>query len=147
MPSDHLLATLHDHRPPRRRVLATLGAVASVPTAGCSGVLPGSDTGSSDGSSEVVVENRTTSETEIAVRVIGSEDETLFSRVFALGAEKMTSRGAIEATPARVHAFTAGSVSHTWQYDPDLPGEFDCEPKDIGLTLHRDNTIEPWYDC
>jgi hypothetical protein len=77
MPSDHLLATLYDHRPSRQRVLATLGAVASMPTAGCSGVLLGSDTGSSDGSSEVMVENRTTSETEIAVRVIGSEDETL----------------------------------------------------------------------
>jgi hypothetical protein len=71
----------------------------------------------------------------------------LFSRVFALGAKKMTSRGAIETTPARVHAFTAGGVSHTCQYDPDLPAQFDCEPKDIGLTLHRDNTIEPWYNC
>ncbi|MEF8881557.1 MAG: hypothetical protein V5A34_03415 [Halapricum sp.] len=116
-------------------------------TAGCSGVLPRSDAGSSDESSEVIVENRTTSETEIAVRVIGREDETLFGRVLALGGGKMISRGAIETTPARVHAFTAAGVSHTWRYDPDLPVEFDCEPKDIGLTLHRDNTIEPWYDC
>ncbi|WP_229121418.1 hypothetical protein [Halapricum desulfuricans] len=116
-------------------------------TAGCGSVLPGSDTGNSDGSSEVTVENRTTSEAEIAVRVIGSDGETLFSRIFALGAGKMTSHGAIETTPARVHAFTATGVSHAWRYDPELPVEFDCEPKDIGLTLYRDNTIEPWYDC
>ncbi len=94
-----------------------------------------------------MVENRTTSEAEIAVRVIGSEDETLFSHVFVLGAEKMTSRGAIEATPTRVYVFTEAGVSHMWRYDPNLPVEFDCEPKDIGLTLHPDNTIEPWYDC
>jgi len=118
-----------------------------VATAGCSSVFPGSDTGNSDGSSEVTVENRTTSEAEIAVRVIGSDGETLFSRIFALGAGKMTSHGAIETTPARVHAFTATGVSRAWQYDPELPVEFDCEPKDIGLTLYRDNTIEPWYDC
>ncbi|QSG16150.1 hypothetical protein HSEST_2640 [Halapricum desulfuricans] len=79
--------------------------------------------------------------------MIGSDGETLFSRIFALGAGKMTSHGAIETTPARVHAFTATGVSHAWRYDPELPVEFDCEPKDIGLTLYRDNTIEPWYDC
>ena len=147
MPSDHVSATLREYHPSRRRVLATLGGVASVATAGCSGVLPESDTRNSDESIEVMVENRTTSEAEIAVRVIGSEDETLFSQIFVLGAEKMTSRGPIETKPARVHAFTAAGVSHTWRYDPDLPVEFDCEPKDIGLTLHRDSTIEPWYDC
>lgn len=128
-------------------MLATLGAVASVSTAGCGDALLGSNTRSSTESAEVIVENRTTSEAEIAVRVIGSEEETLFSRVFVLGAETMTSRGSIESTPARVHGFTAAGVSQTWGYDPDLPVEFDCEPKDIGLTLHSDNTIEPWYDC
>jgi hypothetical protein len=147
MPSDHLSSIPREDGLSRRGVLATLGAVASVSIAGCSDVLPGNDTGSGDESGEVMVENRTTSTAEIAVRVIGTEDESLFSRVFALGPEQMTSHGAIETPPSRVHAFTADGVSRTWQYDPDLPVDFDCEPKDIGLTLHRDNTLEPWYDC
>lgn len=88
MPSDSVSATLRGHRQSRRRVLATLGAVASVSTAGCGDALLGNNTRSSDESGEVVVENRTTSEAEIAVRMIGSEDETLFSRVFALGPNK-----------------------------------------------------------
>jgi hypothetical protein len=95
----------------------------------------------------VNVENRTSSTAEIAVRVIDTEEETLFSHIFVLGSEKMMSRGAIETTPSRVSAFTADGVSHMWRYNPDLPADFDCEPKDIGLTLHEDNTIEPWYDC
>lgn len=147
MPSDHFLASPRESRPSRRRVLATLGAVASVPTAGCSDVLPGGDSTSVDDPGEVIVENRTASKAEIAVRVIDSEEETLFSRIFTLGPDAITSRGAIETIPSRVHAFTPDGVSRTWRYDPDLPVDFECEPKDIGLTLHRDNTIEPWYDC
>ncbi len=147
MASDRLLASLQDKRPSRRRFLATLGAVTSVSTAGCSDVLPGNDSNKAKESSEVIVENRTSSTAEIAVRVIDSEDGTLFSRVFTLGSRKMMSRGTIETTPSRVHAFTADGVSQTWQYDPDLPADFECELKDIGLTLHPDNTIEPWYDC
>lgn len=147
MSSDRLSATLRETRSSRRRLIATLGAVASVSTAGCSDVPPSSSSSSADEPSEVNVENRTSSKAEIAVRVIDSEEETLFSQVFALGPEKMTSRGAIETTPSRVHAFTADGVSHTWRYDPDLPVDFECKPKDIGLTLHQDNTIEPWYNC
>ena len=147
MTSDYVSASLGESRPSRRRVLAALGTVASMSTAGCGGALLNGNTRSSDESGEVMVENRTTSEAEIAVRVIGDEDDTLFSRVFVLGADEMTSRGAIETTPAKVLTFTAAGISHTWRYDPDLPAGFDCEPKDIGLTLQRDNTIEPWYDC
>lgn len=147
MPSDRLSATLRENRPSRRRFLATLGAVASASTAGCSKVLPGSGSSSTHEPSEVIVENRTSSKAEIAVRVVGSEEETLFSRVFTLGPEEMMGRGTIETSPSRVHAFTADGVSHTWRYAPDLPADFDCELKDLGLTLHRDNTIEPWYSC
>lgn len=113
MPSNRLAASLRENRPSRRRFLATLGGVASVSIAGCSEVLPGSGSSSADEPIEVSVENRTTSKAEIAVRVIDGEEETLFSRVFTLEPEKMTSRGAIERTPSRVHAFTADGVSHT----------------------------------
>lgn len=147
MPSDHLSATPRVNQPSRRQLLATFGALASVSTAGCSDVLWGSGPSSTNESSEVTVENRTTSKAEIAVRVIDGEGETLFGRVFSLGPEKMASRGAIETTPSRVHAFTADGVSQTWRYDPDLSPDFECEPKEIGLTLHQDKTIEPWYDC
>lgn len=115
--------------------------------AGCSGIPPGTGPDGADESSEVIVENGTTSKADIAVRVIDNEGEALFSRVFALGPETMVSRGAIETIPSSVHAFTAEGASRSWRYEPDLPEDFDCEPKDIGLTLHRDNTIEPWYDC
>lgn len=120
--------------------------MASVSTAGCSAVLTGSGS-SSDEPSEVRVVNSTASKAEIAVRVIDSEDETLFSRVFTLGPEEAMGHGAIETTPSRVRAFTPDGVSHTWRYAPDLPADFDCEIKDIGLTLHQDHTIEPWYSC
>lgn len=121
--------------------------MASVSSAGCSGVLPGSATSSTDEAGEVIVENRTDSEAKTAVRVLDREDETLFRHVFTLGPEQMTGRGAIETAPSRVHAFTAAGVSHTWQYAPDLSEGFACEIKDIGLTLHRDSSIESWYDC
>jgi hypothetical protein len=116
-----------------------------VSTAGCNGVLSGSD--STDEPIEVSVENGTDSAAEIAVRVVDGAGATLFSRVFALGPEKMGSRGAIETAPSSVHAFTPDGVARTWQYAPDLPADFDCELKDIGLTLRRDDTIEPWYSC
>lgn len=146
MPSDRSSAAPREPRPSRRQFLATLGVVASASTAGCSGVLP--DSGSSGAEPiEVNVENRTSSQAEIAVRVVDREGETLFSRVFALGPEKMASLGSIEAAPSRVHAFTADGVSHTWEYAPDLPDDFECERADIGLTLHQDDTIEPWYTC
>lgn len=147
MPSGDISATPRVPRPSRRRFLASLGVTASVATAGCSGAFGGSDTPNTDGAAEVIIENRTTSRVEIAVRVLDGEDGTLFSRVFALDPETITSRHAIETTPSRIQAFTPEDVSRTWQYDPDLSPEFDCEPKDIGLTLHADDTIEPWYDC
>jgi hypothetical protein len=103
--------------------------------------------GGADGSGEVIAENRTSTGAEIAVRVVDGEGETLFGRVFALGPEEMASRGGLEATPARVRAFTAGGVSETWRYGPDLPAGFECEPRDVGLTLRRGGAIEPWYDC
>lgn len=147
MPPDRISATLRENRLSRRRLLANIGAVTSVSMAGCSGVLPSRDSIGTDESSEVIVENRTASEVDIAVRVIDSEGEPLFSRVFAVEPEKMKSGGSIETIPSRVYAFTPDGVSHTWRYDPDLPEDFECDPKDIGLTLHRENTIEPWYDC
>jgi hypothetical protein len=118
-----------------------------VSIAGCSDVLSDGDSSNADELGEVIVENRTASPVEVAVRVIDSEDKTPFSRVFPLGTEKMASRSAIDTTPSRVHAFTVDGVSRTWQYAPDLPVGFECEPKDIGLTLQQDKTIEPWYDC
>lgn len=146
MPSN-TSSTLREIRPSRRGLLTTLGGVTALWTAGCSDVLLEGDSGSTHESSEVIVENRTSSGVEIAVRIIDSESETLFSHVFTLGPETMKSRGAIEKTPSEIHAFTPDGVSHTWRYDPDLPVEFECDPKDIGLTLHDDTTIEPWYDC
>ena len=146
MPSDRS-PPARGGRPSRRRLLATLGAVTSASIAGCGGVFSNGGSDGSDGSGEVIVENGTSSGTEIAVRVVDGEGETLFGHVFALGPEEMVSRGGIEATPSRVRAFTAGGVSETWRYDPDLPAGFECEPKDIGLTLGRDDAIEPWYDC
>lgn len=147
MPSDRFSAALRENRPTRRRFLATLGGVTSVSIAGCSDVFGGSDPSSDDETIELTVENRTPSPAEIAVRVIDGEGETLFSRVFTLEPGTITSRGSIETTPTRVHAFTAEGVAHTWRYAPDLPVDFECEREDIGLTLHRDNTIEPWYTC
>lgn len=147
MPSNRSSVAHRNNRPSRRRLLATLGAVASVSTAGCSDGLADRWPGTTDEPAEVIVENRTASKAEIAVRVIDNEAETLFSRIFALEPEKITSYGTIETTPSRVHAFTATGVSRTWRYAPDLPAGFDCERKDIGLTLHQDTTIEPWYSC
>lgn len=147
MPSNRSSAAHRDNRPSRRRLLATLGAVASVSTAGCSTVLSDRWFSTTDESSKVWVVNSSSSKAEIAVRVVDSEDETLFSRVFTLGSGKTTSYGAIETTPWRVHAFTANGVSRMWRYAPDLPVDFDCKLKDIGLTLQQDNTIEPWYSC
>lgn len=95
----------------------------------------------------MTVENRTPSPAEVAVREIDGEGGTLFSRVFALELGTITSRGAIESTHTSVHAFTADGVSHTWRYAPDLPVDFECERADVGLTLHGDDTIEPWYTC
>ena len=146
MPSTRSSATPRGKRPSRRRFLATLGAVASVATAGCSDVLSGRGAETDAEPVEVAVHNGTSSTAEIAVRVVDA-DETLFSRVFTLGPEKMESRGSIETTPSRVHAFTADGVSATWQYAPDLPNDFECEREDVGLTLHQDATIEPWYKC
>lgn len=147
MPSERLSATLQDNRPSRRQFLTTFGLVTSAATAGCGDTLPTIGSGNADESSEVIVENRTGFTAEIAVRVVNREAETLFSRVFTVGPEKTTSHGVLETSPSRVHAFTPEGVSHTWAYDPDLPADFDCQPKDVGLTLLRDNTIEPWYDC
>lgn len=147
MPSDPLSVTLRETRPSRRRFLATLGGVTSVSIAGCSDVFSVSGSSSADETIEVSVENRTSSRAEIAVRVVDSEGATLFSRVFDLEPTTIVSRGAIETTPSRVHAFTADGISHTWRYAPDLPADFECEREDIGLTLHDDDTIEPWYKC
>lgn len=148
MPSNHFSDALRESQPSRRRILATLGAVASASTAGCSDIVPGSGSGSADEPGEVIVENRTASKAEIAVRVVNGEDEALFSRVFSLEPEKtVSSRDVIETMPSEVHAFTADGVSRTWRYAPDLGAGFDCKLKDIGLTLHADNRIEPWYDC
>ncbi|MFC6615523.1 hypothetical protein ACFQAS_11270 [Halopenitus salinus] len=147
MPSDRASAPLRESRSSRRRVLAALGAVASASTAGCSGVLPGRDSGRTDDPIEVTVLNDTSSTAQIAVRVTDAEAEMIFSRVFSLGPEKMAGCGAIEATPASVHAFTADGVSRTWRYAPDLPADFECDRADIGLTLRRDGAIEPWYSC
>lgn len=147
MPSDRFSDTLGEYRPSRRRVLAVLRTVTAVPVAGCSEVLSGSGSISADEPIEVTAENRTSSKAEIAVRVIDREEETRFSRVFTLQPETMASNGAIETLPSRVHAFTADGVSNTWRYAPDLPADFECEREDIGLTLHEDDTIEPWYTC
>lgn len=147
MPSDRVSTTRRERGPSRRRLLAALGASTSVSIAGCGGFLPGSGSTDTVEPSEVIVENGTTSTEEIAVRVTDSDDETLFSRVFTLGPEKMVGRGAIKTIPSRVHAFTPNGVSKTWRYDPDLPADFDCEIKDVGLTLNSNNTIETWYDC
>jgi hypothetical protein len=129
----------------RRQILAALGAGTAVSIAGCSDVLSGRP--AETGSAEVVVENRTTEAAEIAVRLTDGASETLFSRVFTVGPEAMIGRGSIDSVPARVHAFTPAGVSHWWDYDPDLPADFDCEIKDVGLALHGGETIEPWYKC
>jgi hypothetical protein len=146
MPSDRLSTGRRTGGPSRRQLLATLGAVSLTSTAGCSGLLTGSDSGNTQ-SSEVSVENGTSSRAEIAVRLVDSADETLFSRVFSLAPESMASRGALDTTPSNIYAFTADGVSRTWAYAPDLPPDFECTPKDVGLTLTPDGTIEPWYDC
>ncbi|GAA0511191.1 hypothetical protein SAMN04488066_10913 [Halorubrum aquaticum] len=146
MPSDRTLNLGPAARPSRRRFLATVGAVASASTAGCTGVFPGSGSGDANEPNEVIVENATAGEAEIAVRVADEDGRTLFSRVFALGPERIASHEGIDVVPARIHAFTADGVSRAWRYDPDLPIEFECEPKDVGLTLGADG-IEPWYDC
>lgn len=145
MPSDRRSATRRENRPSRRRVLATLASLTLVSTAGCSDALSGSD--STDDPIEVSVENRTDSAAEIAVRVVDSAGATLFSHVFTLEPDTIASRGAIETAPSSVHAFTPDGIARTWQYAPDLPADFDCELKDIGLTLRRDEAIEPWYSC
>lgn len=122
--------------------------MASVSIAVCNTVLPSNGSSSGHKSSEVIVVNNTASEVDVAVRVVDNEDNTLFSRVFSTGPEMTnSSRDEIETPPTKVHAFTADGISKTWQYAPNLSGEFDCEPKDIGLILQDDNTIEPWYTC
>lgn len=147
MPSDRLSTLRRENRPSRRRFLAALGGLMSVPTAGCSETFSVNDSSRADETIEVSAENRTSSRAAIAVRVIDNEEETLFSRVFDLESGTIASRGAIETPPSRVHAFTPDGASHTWRYVPDLPVDFECEREDIGLTLHQDNTIEPWYTC
>jgi hypothetical protein len=147
MLSDRLSATLREQSSSRRQILTALGVVASTSAAGCSDVFPDSGSSSADNVGEVIVRNGTDSPIEIAVRVVDSGDETLFSRVFTVGSQKIISRNGIETIPARIHAFTPNGVSHTWRYDPDLPAGVECEIKDIGLTLNQDHTIDPWYDC
>lgn len=155
MSPDRSATTERNDRPSRRRFLAAFGAVTSASTAGCSGRFSGRSSDDSDGSgdsdgddrpNEVIVENATGSEVEIAVHVTDADGETLFGHVFALGPERIASREGTKVTPARIRAFTPTGVSHAWEYDPDLPIEFECEPKDVGLTL-REDAIEPWYDC
>jgi hypothetical protein len=138
---------IREPMPSRRRILATVGTVASLSTAGCSGIIP-SD-GSEDAAEpiEVAVSNAASDVVEIAVRVLDREGMGLFSRVFSLEPGHFVSRGAIETTPAEVSAFTPDGVSHTWEYDPDLPGDFDCDRADIGLTVQQDNSIREWYKC
>ncbi|WP_281194038.1 hypothetical protein [Halorubrum sp. F4] len=143
---DQSATTEREDRPSRRRFLATFGAIASASTAGCGDLLPGGGSGDSNGPNEVIVENATASAAEIAVHVTDADGGTLFGHVFALGPGRIASRDGIEVTPARIRAFTPDGVSHAWEYDPDLPIEFECEPKDVGLTL-REDAIEPWYDC
>jgi hypothetical protein len=147
MLSDRSSATLREQSSSRRQILTALGVVASSSAAGCSDVFPDGGSSSADDAGEVIVENGTDSLIEIAVRVVDSGEETLFSRVFTVGSQKIISRNGIETVPARIHAFTPNGVSHTWRYDPDLPAGFECEIKDIGLTLDQDHTIDPWYDC
>lgn len=81
MSSDRLPTTFREHRTSRRRFLTTLGAVASVSIAGCRSILSGGGSDGPDEPIEVGVLNDTSSEAEIVVLVIDSEDETLFSRV------------------------------------------------------------------
>jgi hypothetical protein len=146
MPSNRSEATSGTESRSRRRVLAALGAGAVVSVAGCSDVLSGpGDTEVEP--AEVVVENRTAEPAEVAVRLTDGGEETLFSRVFAVGPDELVGRGAVDTTPSRVHAFTPGGVSRRWRYDPDLSADFDCEIKDVGLTLRADDTIDPWYKC
>ena len=147
MPADRSAATIREPSSSRQRFFATVGAVASLSTAGCSGGFPRRPASRADDPAEVTVENGTSSRTEIAIRITNRTDGTLFSHVFALAPETIVSRGAIDTTPSSVHAFTADGVSRVWRYDPELPVGFECEPTDIGLTLHQDDTIEPWYDC
>jgi hypothetical protein len=147
MPSNRSAVTTGTDRLSRRAVLAALGTGTAISFAGCTEILPWNSTDARVDPAEVVVENRTSEAAEVAVRVTGDADETLFSRVFAVGPESMVGGGAIESVPSRIHAFTAGGVSRRWRYAPDLSVEFDCEIKDVGLTLHADETIEPWYDC
>jgi hypothetical protein len=144
MPAKCPSATSGSEHRSRRAVLAALGAGTTLSVAGCSGLL--SDESDTE-HAEVVVENGTDSPAEVAVRISGGADETLFSRVFTLGPEELVGSGALETTPARVHAFTPGGLSRRWEYDPDLPADFDCDIKDVGLTLGTEDRIEPWYKC
>ncbi|MFC5135966.1 MULTISPECIES: hypothetical protein [Haloferacaceae] len=150
--ADQSATTERNDPPSRRRFLAAFGAVASASTAGCSGGFPGRSSDDSDDSdgdddpNEVIVENATASAAEIAVHVTDADGGTLFGHVFALGPERIASREGTEVTPARIRAFTPTGVSHAWEYDPNLPIEFECDPKDVGLTL-REDAVEPWYDC
>ncbi len=147
MPSRQLSTPSGIGQRTRRSVLASLGAGTVFTMAGCASVLPGGPAETEVEPAEVVVENRTDDDAEIAVRLVDGASETVFSRVFSVGPEQMVGRGAIETAPRRVHAFTPGGISTRWEYDPDLPADFDCEIKDVGLTLHGDETIEPWYKC
>jgi hypothetical protein len=147
MPSTLSVPTTGRENRSRRAVLAAVGTGTALSIAGCSGLLPRSPGDADADPAEVVVENGTASPATVAVRISDGADETVFSRVFTLGPEEIHSRGAIESAPDRVHAFTPDGTAAQWAYDPDLPVDFDCDIKDVGLTLTRDGGFEPWYDC
>lgn len=123
-----------------------IGTTVSLWTVGCSDIPSGGSEDATE-SIEVAVENASSDPVEIAVKVADREGTGLFSQVFSLESGHLVSRGTIETTPATVSAFTPDGVSRTWEYDPDLPGDFDCDREDIGLTVRQDNTIEEWYKC
>ena len=94
---------------------------------------------------EILVENDTDAPAQIAVNITGSDQESLFSRVYELEPRHLDSSASIEIRPVEVTVFTPDGVSATWEYSPK--GNFRCDGVDIGITLKPEKTVESWYGC
>lgn len=127
----------------RRDVLRAASAGTVLSLSGCLNRVP---LGGASRSAEVVVDNYTDETAYVSVLVEGRGGERLFTHTFVVDPDHSVGRGSYRREPTTITAFSRRGVERTWDYDPDLGPEFDCDPKDVGLTLER-GAISPWYSC
>lgn len=131
--------------PARREVLAGFSAVAAAGVAGCGDLLRSGDRAGEAETIEIIVTNETGELAQIGVRVEDDGGSALFSRVYRLDSGRTDQSAGLDTAPAVVRVFTSTGAAEAWEYTPDSDRR--CDGQDIGITLARDATIEPWYGC